>query len=64
MAIADVKTDSSWIIVIGDSGKEIKRMGKHNKEVRTAVGSFFTVKDGPWLVTFDKNCKEHSRRSG
>ena len=28
MAITDVKTDSSWIIVIGDSGKEIKRISK------------------------------------
>ncbi len=64
MAIADVKTDSSWIIVIGDSGKEIKRMSCSNKAVRNAAGSTFTVKEGSWIVTYDKNCKEQSRRSG
>ena len=51
MAIADVKTDGSWIIVIGDSGKEIKRMGKNRKQVVGITGSFFVVLDGSWIIT-------------
>jgi len=61
MAIADVKTDSSWIIVIGDSGKEIKRMGKNRKEVVGITGNFFVVLDGSWIITYDENCKEIKR---
>ena len=64
MAIADVIIKNSCIVVIGSSGKEIKQMAKFKKEVRTAAGSTFTVKDGNMLVTYDKNCKEQKRRSG
>jgi len=65
--VIQVKKSKEWEETkknFDENCKEIKRMGKNKKEVRSAAGFSFTVKDGSWLITYDKNCKEQNRRSG
>lgn len=38
-------------------------MSGQDKKVKHAVGENFTVEQKGWIVTYDMNCKEKSRKS-
>ena len=37
-------------------------MATSNKQVKGAAGDSFTALSGNWIITYDKKCKEKSRR--
>ena len=39
-------------------------MSASNKEVVGVASEFFVVVEGPWVVTYDENCREIKRMSG